>query len=133
MTDDTLRTAQLIPLWGVKERSVRYILSELENFGAVLEIDYYGARKVPAPLAHAVAAARKEGRGLETLVNDSELRRFFRRGPDTLAELIELRAEAAIQREMLGALWGSLQKGISRPTPNISWGHLALPDPRGAL
>lgn len=130
---DTLKPSQAAALWGISDRGARYVLSELEALGAELQTDYYGARLLPERLANGVAAARKAGQPLETLLNEPELKRYFRREADPLAELVELRAECAIMREMMGALWGSLQKGVSRPPTDISWGYLALPDPRGKL
>ncbi len=131
---DTYRSAQLAVMWGVADRRVRVILSELESLGFALEQDDYGARRVPGELAEAVGVCRHQKRPLAELRLEPSLERYLKREPDPLADLIELRAEQTILRETLGAIWQALSLG-SNPGAykNVGWRFLGLPDPRKGL
>lgn len=132
--NETYRSAQLVALWGVSERRVRTILSELEALGFVLETDDYGARRVPIGLALAVQGARSRGQLLETLIGDLELAPYFKRAPDPLAEVIELRTEVTILREVIGEVY----RAMILDTSSLSYRQtdfkgLGVPDPRRGL
>ncbi len=131
---DAYRPAQLVVTWGVSDRRVRTIMSELESLGFVLENDDYGARRVPEALALAVGICRDQKRPLAELRLEPSLEGYLKREPDPLAELIELRADQAILRETLGAIWQALSLG-SNPGAyrNVGWRFLGLPDPRKGL
>lgn len=132
--NDAYRPAQLAVLWGVSDRRVRTLMSELESLGFVLEQDDYGARRVPEALALAVGVCRDEKRPLAELRLEPSLERYLKREPDPLADLIELRAEQAILRETLGAIWDALSMG-THPSAykGVGWRFLGLPDPRKGL
>ena len=132
--NDTYRPAQLAVFWGVKDRQVRTILSELEALGFLLEVHDYGARRIPVPLATAVQAARSKGVPLAELKGDPELRRYQRHEPDPLAEAIEVRTEVTILREVIGEVY----RAMVLDTPSLSYRAtdfkgLGVPDPRRGL
>lgn len=132
--NDTYRPAQLAVLWAVKDRQVRTILSELETLGFVFETDDYGARRVPTSLALAVQGARSKGQALSALRDEPDLAPYLRRGDDPLANLIELRTEVTILREVVGEVYRAMQLDASslsyRPT---DFKGLGVPDPRRGL
>jgi hypothetical protein len=139
-TAPSLRSTELAALLGVNERRARQILGELEALGFNLETAQYGARCVPAGLAAAVKLARTEGRELASLRVDDSLRSYLkadRQGAelDPLTLLVEGRAEVAVLREVVGALFQSLSQGSQRlgyKAPQ-SWAFIGVPDPRRGL
>lgn len=132
--NDAYRAAQLAVVWGVSDRQVRRILSELETLGFVLEPDDYGTRRVPVSLALAVQGARSKGQALSTLTDNPDLASYRKRGDDALANLIELRTEVTILREVVGEVYRAIQQGASnlsyRP---MDFKGLGVPDPRRGL
>lgn len=132
--NDAYRPAQLAAIWGVSDRRVRVILSELETFGFVLETDNYGARRLPEALTLAVRRCRDASRPLADLPLEPGLQNYLRRGPDPLADLIELRADQAILREVIGAVWQAASLGTHpNAYKNVDWRFLGLPHPRRGL
>lgn len=132
--NDTYRPAQLAVMWGLSDRRVRVALAELESLGFVLEQDDYGARQVPEALALAVGQYRDDKRPLAELRLEPILAGYLKREVDPLADLIELRAEQAILRETLGAIWGALSLGTHPGAyRDVGWRFLGLPDPRKGL
>ncbi len=132
--NDTYRPAQLAVFWGVKDRQVRTILSELEVLGFALETDDYGARRIPVAVAMAVQAARSTSVPLAKLKGDPELAPYFKREPDPLAEVIELRTEVTILREVIGEVY----RAMILDAPSLSYRQtdfkgLGVPDPRRGL
>lgn len=132
--NDTYRAAQLAVVWGVSDRQVRRILAELETLGVDLEGDDYGARRVPIELALAVQVARSRGQLLATLQDAPELAPYFKREPDPLAEVIELRTEVTILREVVGEVY----RAMILDAPSLSYRQmdfkgLGVPDPRRGL
>jgi len=126
-----LRTAQLAATWGLSERNVRRILSELATLGFDLEPDDYGTRRVPAPLALAVGVYRNNGKPLAELVLEPELQRYLKREADPLAATIEMQTEIHILREVLGELYRATNMDLSPMPPD--WRGLGVPDPRRGL
>ena len=126
---ETLRTSQLVTLWGVGDRRVRAILAELEVLGYQLEVDDYGGRRVPAVLSNAVKAAREAGQPLNSLFDDPRLRPVaYTLEADPLSVLLELSAEVALLRETFGAVWEALRCGVAG-APRLDWRALGVPDP----
>lgn len=140
MDNDTLlKPSALAPMWNISERQTRNVLSQLEQLGFKLEIDYHGGRQLPLTVATAVKAVRQAGRELSTLRDRPGMAPFLRAdaapAEDPLTDLVELRAEVAIIREVLGQLHKSLSGGSQRygfqaPT---SWSFIAAPDPKRGL
>lgn len=132
--NDSYRAAQLATVWGVSDRRVRTILSELETHGFALGVADYGARHVPVELALAVQIARSKGQGLATLRDEPNLAPYLKRGDDPLTNLIELRTEVTILREVVGEVYRAMQLDSSnlsyRPT---DFKGLGVPDPRRGL
>lgn len=139
MDETLLKTAALASMWNVSERHARNIMTALEQLGFKLEVDFHGARQLPLAVAAATKAARQAGLELATLRDRDDLKPFFR--PDTapaddpLTDLVEVRCELAIVREVVGALHRSLAGGSQRfgYTPPQNWSFLGLPDPRKGL
>lgn len=129
-----LRTAQLATIWGLSDRSVRKIMGELTALGFVLEVDDYGARRVPEPLALSVAAYRTAGKTLAGLVGEPDLKRYLKHDSDPLSTAIELQTELHILREVVGEVCRSMQLDAS-PLAYVApdWRGLAVPDPRRGL
>lgn len=132
--NDAYRATQLAVVWGVSDRRVRTILSELETLGFELDPGDYGARRVPVDLALAVGVARSKGQALSTLTDNPDLASYRKRGDDALANLIELRTEVTILREVVGEVYRAMQLDTSnlsyRPT---DFKGLGVPDPRRGL
>jgi hypothetical protein len=126
-----MRTAQLAVTWGLSDRSVRKILGELTALGFELEVDDYGSRRVPDPLALAVGVYRDAGKPLAELVHEPDLQRYLRREADPLATTIELQMELHILREVMGELYRATNMDLS-PIP-LDWRGLGVPDPRRGL
>lgn len=132
--NDAYRPAQLAAVWGVSDRRVRMILSELETLGFALEVDTYGARRLPEAVTRAVNNYRDLDRPLADLALEPGLRPYLKRDPDPLAELIELRADQAILREVIGAVWQAASLGTHpNAYKNVDWRFLGLPHPRRGL
>lgn len=127
---ETLRTSQLVSLWGVGDRRVRAILAELEALGYKLEIDDYGGRRVPTRLADAVKTTRDDGYPLSSLLEDPRLRPTGSHDPkaDSLGVLLEVSGEVALLRETFGAVWEALRCGVGG-APRLDWRALGVPDP----
>lgn len=132
--NDSYRSAQLATVWGVSDRRVRTMLSELETLGFALEVDDYGARRVPVGLALAVQVVRSRGQALAALRGQPELAPYLKWDDDQLANLIELRTEVTILREVVGEVYRAMQLDTSslsyRPT---DFKGLGVPDPRRGL
>lgn len=133
-----LKTSALSAMWGVSERQTRNILSQLEQFGFRLEVSNHGARELPLAVASAVKATRQAGLDLSTLRDREDLQRHLNpkaATDDPLETLVDMRAEVAIIREILGALEQSLSGGSVRYgfSPPQNWGFLAVPSPRRGL
>lgn len=135
-----LRCTELAPLWGVSERQARNIFARLEQMGFLIDFDYHGTRVLPAAVAHAVKACRQAGVDIETLTERYEMRRYYLRRLDVplehaLVDLLEMRTEVVILREIVGALHRSLAGGTQRLdfTVPSDWGWLGVPDPRLGL
>jgi len=129
-----LRTAQLAITWRLSHRQVRTILGELTALGFDLEVDDYGARRVPEPLALAVGMYRDAGKPLAGLVDEVDLQRYLRREADPLASVIELQTELHILREVVGEVCKAMQMDaspLSYAAPD--WRGLGVPDPRRGL
>lgn len=139
MKNDLLRAPEFAALLGVNERRARQLLSELESAGFQLTTVQHGARAIPKPLAAAVRACRQAGLELTALRSRADLAPYL--CPDApLAEaeavdLLELRTELAIVREILSATLNSLSSGSQKLgyTAPSDWGFLAVPDPRRGL
>lgn len=132
--NDTYRPTQLTVFWGVKDRQVRTILSELETLGFAVEVDDYGARCIPVAVAMAVQAARAKGVPLVELKGDPELAPYFKHAPDLLAELIELRTEVTILREVIGEIYRAMILDTSSLSYRATdFKGLGVPDPRRGL
>ena len=123
-------------LWGASDRSVRRLMAQLEALGFALPIDDHGSRRVPETVALAVGVCREQGRPLEELTHQGELQGYLRRDadPDPLAELIELRTEVTILREVIGEVY----RAMILDTSNLSYRQtdfkgLGVPDPRRGL
>lgn len=140
MSNDTLlKPSALASMWGVSERQTRNILAQLEHIGFRLEIDNHGARQLPLAVAAATKAVRQAGLELSSLQGREDLKRYVRPdaapADDPLTDLLELRCEVSILREVLGELHKSLGQGSQRygyqaPT---SWAFLGLRNPRRGL
>jgi DNA-binding GntR family transcriptional regulator len=134
---DHLTTSALANLWQLSERRVRQILGQLEALGFNLDIDLYGARRVPQPLAQAVKEAREAQQTLRTLMARQDLRPFHKTGQELemIEMVLELRAEQAIFRETIGEIWNSVETGLRKASHyrDVDWDYLGLPDPRRGL
>lgn len=107
--NDYLTPAQLASFLGVRERTTRGILAELEALGFRLEQGAHGARLCPAKLAAAIKATRTQQREVASLRLDPGLNGFLARDargvePDPLDVLLYTATEVAVVREAVGAL-----------------------------
>lgn len=139
MDDTLLKTNAVASMWGVSERQTRNIMSALEQLGFKLEVDFHGARMLPLAVAAATKAVRQAGLELASLRDREDMTRFLRPdaapADDAFTDLLELRTEVSIVREVLGELTRSLSGGSRRYgyTAPTSWAFLGLPDPRRGL
>jgi hypothetical protein len=139
MDDTLLKTSALAAMWNVSERQSRNITAALEQLGFRLEVDFHGGRQLPLTVATAVKATRQAGLELSTLRDRPDLASYLRPdaapADDPLTDLLELRAEVAILREVLGELHKSLSGGSQRYgfRAPVSWSFLGVPDPRRGL
>jgi hypothetical protein len=129
--DNILRSGQLDTFWGITQRHTLNIIAELEGLGFVFKPDYYGARQIPLEVATAVRDLRTKEKPLSELLLRADLEAFRGSEMDTLEVLIENRAELAVLRETVGAVWKSLQGGS--PIPQLDWRSLGLPSAREQL
>lgn len=134
-----LKTSACAALWGVSERQARNLFAQLEAVGFQLEVDYHGGRLLPLAVATAAKSVRQVGLELASLRDRNDLKQHLRPdaapADDKLPDLIELRTDVSILREIVGALHKSLSSGSTRlgyvaPT---DWGFLAVPDPKRGL
>jgi hypothetical protein len=140
MENDTLlKPSALAPMWNISERQTRNVLAQLERLGFKLETDYHGGRQLPLTVATVVKAVRQAGLELSTLRDRPDMAPFLRPdaapAADTLTDLLEMRAEVAILREVLAELHKSLSQGSQRlgyVAPQ-SWSFVGVPDPKRGL
>ncbi len=139
MDNTLLKTSALASMWGVSERQARNVVATLEHIGFRLEVDNHGARQLALAVAAAVKATRQAGLELATLRDREDMKRYLRPdvspADDPFTDLLELRTEVSILREVLGELHKSLGQGSQRygyVAPQ-NWGFLGLPNPRRGL
>lgn len=138
-TDDHFRPGELAAFLGVRERTTRKILGELEALGFKLEPAPQGVRLCPTAVAAAVKAARERGQELLALRLNPAMTPYLERDvrgaePDALSVLIYTAAEVAVVREMGGTMANALNVPTVRANLRpFSWANASLPDPRNGL
>jgi hypothetical protein len=135
MSERFLRAREFAQLLGVGERRARQVIGQLEGLGFRLQVDAFGARRVPEALAVAVREAREWGRPLSGLVHQVELE-FWSGGAQerrALEALVEVMGELAVLREVVGALAGAVEAAGPFAFPPIDWRWVGVPRPRTEL